>query len=57
MKGDKHRIVIIEIFTPYVNSVVNVYRHLVDNSPKLITYQNRFVDLKFDNHFQLQGIE
>lgn len=57
MKGDKHRMVIIEKFPSYVNSAVGVYQHLKDNCPKLMTFLKPFVEFRFDDHFQLHGIE
>lgn len=57
MKGDKHRMVVIEKFPEYVNSTVDVYRYLSDKHPKLMTFLKPFVDFRFDDHFQLQGIE
>ena len=57
MKGDKHRMAIIEKFPPYVNSAVDVYRHLIDNCPKLMTFLKPFINFRFDDDFQLKGIE
>lgn len=57
MKGDRHRMVIIEKFPDYLNSAVEVYRYLSDYRPNLMTFLKPFVDFRFDDHFQLQGIE
>lgn len=57
MKGDKHRMVIIEKFPPYVNSAVDVYRHLIDYCPQLMTFLKPFINFRFDDDIQLQGIE
>lgn len=49
MKGEKHRLVIIEYFPSYVNSTTSFFRHLTDNCRGLKAFLDPLMDMRFCN--------
>ena len=57
MRGDDHRIVIIDSFPKYINSAVSLYRYMHDYQGKMINFLKPFFHFQFDDNFNLTGVE
>lgn len=57
MHGNNHRMIIIESFPQYVDSIIDFYGYLTHHRPKLRGFLQPFIDFSFDEHFKLQGVE
>lgn len=57
MRGDDHRIVIIDSFPKSINSVIDLYRYMDDYQGKMIHFLKPFFNFQFDDNFKLTGVE
>lgn len=57
MRGDDHRIVIIDSFPQYINSAIDLYRYMHDYQCKMVNFLKPFFNFQFDDNFKLTGVE
>ena len=57
MKGERHRMVIIDYFPEYINSAVRVRRHILDHRTNLYVFLKPFINFNFDDNFNYCGLK
>ena len=55
MRGIEHRMVIIDSFPRYINSIQSLYRYLSDNKGRMLQFLTPFFNIRIEN-FTIKGI-
>lgn len=57
MRGEDHRMVIIDCFPKYINSAIKLYRYMSDNKGQIVNFLRPFISFEFGDNLELTGIE
>lgn len=57
MKGEKHKLVIIDYFPQYVDSPIKLYRYMQDNRGQMFQFLKPFLNFRYDDNYNIKGVD